>query len=589
MINKDLRERPVKFKNYEMWVCSQQEGELSYVCVWKHTNEIETITGNVDIPYFLRSVKTEAGFLTEELFESKRENGVVDWFKVIANNGRSKGEYVGTYLPKNVEEGRLDSSIYIYDRQYGYTMSFSLIDFAYYCDNRGWEDVLSKKQVHELTKDELPVVKPKISEKSNTEAGILSNKLGFVSCLSNPRYKRPDGTYQAIGFRLKAVEPIDIYVPLTAAKYGDADGVNNMQAGETIDLLAEDLYNLLETPEFNGVLLGNKSMPVALKYIRIKSTGEVRRLLKYIGKEKDKRVVEQYMLVAEEKEKHWKVKPEFATLFGDMFKPKLKKYSLETIPGLYGDYCRENGIVPDKSIKWSVLRDIRWLTSTQWGSKNPEHVFDPEIEDILQEFSKDSLISIGSGIQSLVYDETAKMNGQFIADLDEESFNKWLKHVHLDSEESFINFIKEIRYTSKIDLRLNEIIKALVQIHNNWCASNRHKFTDPKRVGKQYQFLQLQYIGFEEAILDYIFIKPIIRNCGSNHSEGGLRRAYTKYQEYKNTKALLDEFNATNDVQKDAWLDSHQSKFAVLPDAHITTEAVRTIPAEAQNALGVGL
>ena len=569
MVNKDfLRERPVKFKNYEMWVCSQQEGELSYVCVWKHTNEIETIYGDVDIPYFLRSVRTEAGFLTEELFESKRENGVVDWFKVIANNGKPNDAYVGTYLPRNVEEGRLDSSISVYDAQCGYATYFSLTDFAYYCDNRGWEDVLSKKQVHELTKDELPTVKPKTSEKSNIEAGTLSNKIGFVCCLSNPRNKRADGTYQPIGFRLKAIESVDIYVPLTAARYNDADGINSMQAGETVDLLAEDLYNLLETPEFNGVLLGNKSMPVALKHIRIKSTGEVRRCLKYIGKEKNKRVIEQCIIVAEEKDGRWRVKPEFATLFGDMFEPKLKKYSLE---------------------RWSVLRDLKWLMGTQWGDENPEHVFDPKIKDILQEFGKDDLISIGSGIQSLVYDESAKMDGQFIADLDEESFNRWLKHVHLDSEESFINFIKDIRYTTKVNLHLNEIIKALVQIHNNWCASNRHKFIDPKRVGKRYQFLQLQYIGFEEAILDYIFIKPLIRNCGSNHSEGGLRRAYIKYQEYKGTKALLDEFNATNDVQKNMWLDSRQSKFAVLPDVHITAEVVRTIPAEAQSALGVGL
>lgn len=88
-------------------------------------------------------------------------------------------------------------------------------------------------------------------------------------------------------------------------------------------------------------------------------------------------------------------------------------------------------------------------------------------------------------------------------------------------------------------------LEALESVHNKWIEDNGKKFFDPKRVGKRYMFTSLYLIGWEEAMKDYIFIRPTLQLLGLEPDLDTMKLAYQSAQQettlvVKDPVAMLD-------------------------------------------------
>lgn len=74
-------------------------------------------------------------------------------------------------------------------------------------------------------------------------------------------------------------------------------------------------------------------------------------------------------------------------------------------------------------------------------------------------------------------------------------------------------------------------LEALESVHNKWIEDNGKKFFDPKRVGKRYMFTSLYLIGWEEAMKDYIFVRPILELLNLEPDSDMMKLAYRSAQQ----------------------------------------------------------
>ena len=64
------------------------------------------------------------------------------------------------------------------------------------------------------------------------------------------------------------------------------------------------------------------------------------------------------------------------------------------------------------------------------------------------------------------------------------------------------------------ELHNSMVFSSLVTVHEYWVTHNTDKFFDPERADKQYMFMPLLYIGWEETKKDLIFVEPIADHLG---------------------------------------------------------------------------
>ncbi len=106
--------------------------------------------------------------------------------------------------------------------------------------------------------------------------------------------------------------------------------------------------------------------------------------------------------------------------------------------------------------------------------------------------------SIFTEYEERVLDEIIKTGNYSFGDK-EAFYNRIKKSMGLFHEES--NSEKYVKDVS------NMIITVLTSIHDRWVIDNHEKFFQRN---KKYQHMPIELIGWEEAELDYIFLKPLL-------------------------------------------------------------------------------
>ncbi len=83
-------------------------------------------------------------------------------------------------------------------------------------------------------------------------------------------------------------------------------------------------------------------------------------------------------------------------------------------------------------------------------------------------------------------------------------------------------------------------LDVLEEVHGQWMHDNVKKFFDPARKNKQYQFLDLNGIGFKEAKADLLFVEPILNRAGIEINQENLE------DEYEENVDLAEDAGAYN-------------------------------------------
>lgn len=87
------------------------------------------------------------------------------------------------------------------------------------------------------------------------------------------------------------------------------------------------------------------------------------------------------------------------------------------------------------------------------------------------------------------------------------------------------------------------VVATLSNIHDGWVKDNAKKFTQEGR-NKQYQHMPIELIGWKEAKLDLLFLRPILEASGVEINEETLESAYNesvmKYFEDKGITSTAD-------------------------------------------------
>ena len=88
------------------------------------------------------------------------------------------------------------------------------------------------------------------------------------------------------------------------------------------------------------------------------------------------------------------------------------------------------------------------------------------------------------------------------------------------------------------------VINTLEAIHNNWVQDNQSSKTIAKKESqnKEYQYLPIELIGWNEAKLDLLFLNPILEKMKIVNQEAELEIAYNKKQ-----KAYLKNHNISDE------------------------------------------
>ena len=72
--------------------------------------------------------------------------------------------------------------------------------------------------------------------------------------------------------------------------------------------------------------------------------------------------------------------------------------------------------------------------------------------------------------------------------------------------------------------------EALHKIHLRWIDDNKDKFFDPKRREKRFMFLPIEMISWEEALKDYVFLRPILQLLCIRPETYAIQKFYEKRQ-----------------------------------------------------------
>ena len=89
------------------------------------------------------------------------------------------------------------------------------------------------------------------------------------------------------------------------------------------------------------------------------------------------------------------------------------------------------------------------------------------------------------------------------------------------------------------------VLSTLSDIHDKWVKDNEKKFTDVNR-NKQYQHMPIELIGWEEATIDLLFLKPILEASGIEIDEKVLENTYEEsVMQFLNEKGI----SSTADLQ----------------------------------------
>ena len=103
-------------------------------------------------------------------------------------------------------------------------------------------------------------------------------------------------------------------------------------------------------------------------------------------------------------------------------------------------------------------------------------------------------------------------------------------------------------------------IHVLTKIHRRWIDDNTKKFFDEKRRGERYMFLPIEFIGWNEALKDYVFLSPILQLLCIRPETHVIQKAYTANQApYSGKLNIADCGNAAVSEIKESLLRIDQS------------------------------
>lgn len=95
--------------------------------------------------------------------------------------------------------------------------------------------------------------------------------------------------------------------------------------------------------------------------------------------------------------------------------------------------------------------------------------------------------------------------------------------------EKNIQTLKTIREKAKeLESAEEFMLDVLFAVHDDWVDRNAKNFVNPKRVGKKYQHLKSELIGWKEQKADLVFAEPIAEALGIKVDEVKLEKAYNQ-------------------------------------------------------------
>lgn len=183
------------------------------------------------------------------------------------------------------------------------------------------------------------------------------------------------------------------------------------------------------------------------------------------------------------------------------------------------------------SIKNTILGQIVKQAKIRWD-KLSEDEADKTIEEIKTPQEARETVTYNSDIKAI--DGIAK-----IIELDKNEIEFIIDDIGSKSEIRR-ELAEKIKNGIQVGNKYEKIIEILSVIHNEWVKNNANKFMARP---KDYQFVDLRLLSYEEAQSDLIFVKPILETCGIDIDEKELKRQFLNLQ-----KQFLDENN----------IDSHE-------------------------------
>lgn len=179
------------------------------------------------------------------------------------------------------------------------------------------------------------------------------------------------------------------------------------------------------------------------------------------------------------------------------------------------------------SIKNTIIGEIVKKAKIKWDNLNNEQVND-FVNGIESAEQANREITYGSEIKAI--DSIA-----IIGDLTQEEIKTLLEDVYTKKEVS-----KELseKISNKIlDNKYEKILEILTHIHNEWVKNNSNKFLNRQ---KDFQFVDLKLLPYEEVLSDLIFLQPILEGCGIDIDDEILKKEfYNKQIEYLKKEGIL--------------------------------------------------
>ena len=120
--------------------------------------------------------------------------------------------------------------------------------------------------------------------------------------------------------------------------------------------------------------------------------------------------------------------------------------------------------------------------------------------------------------------------------------------------------------TVKNSININRlIVNVLRDVHDQWCIDNAKKFFAEGR-NKQFQHLPLELIGWKEAKLDLVFLRPIFQKLGIEIDEKALEEEYKQAQgEFLKAHGLISKEAVKEYVAGGEYLEGLAKS---LPEGH---------------------
>ena len=169
------------------------------------------------------------------------------------------------------------------------------------------------------------------------------------------------------------------------------------------------------------------------------------------------------------------------------------------------------------SAKNNVYREIARNALMNWNGLSQEEADQKVTESSIDELeqmvgAKGSIESATRGIQKALADRKIEWDGQ------EELLDTVLNGTKDDKP--FEELSGKIEEVCKRGQMGDFVFDVLSTVHEQWIQDNPQKFFNEKRAGKRYQFMPLELIGYDEAMADNMFLKPILYAAEPGKAEG---------------------------------------------------------------------